>query len=86
MNGKGQALLLENGNRSNLFRPVLSHPKLDDRGNLLAPKRWMKLKDGKSCMVFTYEVKAQTGYGALNTKVIHRWNIKSVLRRAGVRC
>lgn len=82
MNGKGQALLLENGNRSNLFRPVLSRPKLDDRGNLLAPKRWVKLKDGQACMVFTLI----SGQGALHTKVIHRWNIKSVLRRAGVRC
>lgn len=84
MDGKG--LVLENGNRSVVFRPVLSRPKLDDRGNLLVPRRWAKLKDGISCMVFTYEVFGSTGYGALDTKVVHKWNIKSVLRRAGVRC
>lgn len=75
-------VVLANDGRTGFLRPVLSHPKLDDRGNLLAPKRWMKLKDGKSCMVFMLI----SGQGALHTKVIHRWNIKSVLRRAGVRC
>lgn len=83
MNGKG--LVLENGSRSGVFRPVLSRPKLVD-GKLLAPKRWIRIVDTPACLTIIYKVWAGTGYGAADTKVLHRWPPKSCLRRAGVRC
>ena len=48
-------------------------------------KRYIRMKDTPACIVFLYKVWGSTGYGALDTKVIHRWPPKSVLRRAGVR-
>ena len=58
---------------------------MDDRGNVLAPKKWIRLVDSPACVVMIYKVWAGTGYGAKQTKVIHRWPVKSVLRRAGLR-
>ena len=84
MNGKGNAVRLGNGNCNSVLRPVLHRPRLVN-GKLLAPKRWVKLNDNPACLVFLYEVWGLTGYGALNTKVLHKWHIKSVLRRAGWR-
>lgn len=48
-------------------------------------KRFIRLKDTAPCIVVLYKVWGSTGYGSLDTKVIHRWPPKSVLRRAGVR-
>lgn len=45
----------------------------------------MRLVDKPSGIVFLYKTFGGTGYGALDTKYLHRWNIKSVLRRAGIR-
>lgn len=84
MNGKGKNVVLANGTRSTLFRPVLSRPKLVD-GKLLSPKSFIKMNDKPACLVLFWERWGATGYGAAKTKIIHRWNIKSVLRRAGVR-
>ena len=41
--------------------------------------------DTPACLTIIYKVWAGTGYGAKQTKVIHRWPVKSVLRRAGLR-
>lgn len=84
MNGKGKVVHRKNGDRGIVLRPVLHRPKLVD-GHLLVPKRWMRMCDTPSCVVLLYKVWGSTGYGALDTKVIHRWNIKSVLRRVGWR-
>ncbi len=81
MDGKG--VVLANGGSSTLFRHVLSRPRLVD-GNLLSARRFIKLHDSASCMVFLLKSWGSTGYGAKSTKVIHRWNIKPVLKRAGV--
>ena len=85
MNGKGKVVHRKNDNRFSVLRPVLHRPKLDDRGNLLVPKRWMKINDNPACLVCLYKVWGITGYGALKTVVLHKWHIKSVLRRAGWR-
>lgn len=42
--------------------------------------------DTPACLTIIYKVWAETGYGAADTKVLHRWPPKSCLRRAGVRC
>lgn len=81
---KSKVVRRKNGDRNSLLRPVLLRPKLVD-GHLLVPKRWMKLNDNPSCLVFLYKVWGSTGYGALKTTVLHKWHIKSVLRRAGWR-
>ena len=82
---KAKKLVLADGTNSRFLRSVFSHPKLDDRGNVLVPKRWIRLVDGTTCIVMLYQVWGSTGYGALDTKVLHKWHIKTVLRRAGVR-
>lgn len=48
-------------------------------------KRYILMKDTPACLVFLYKVWGLTGYGALDTRVIHRWPPKTVLRRAGIR-
>lgn len=67
------------------FRPVTRRPVTNDDGHVRAPRRWMRLIDERACLVFFYKVWAFAGYGSLNTKVVHRWPPKSVLRRTGVR-
>ena len=81
---KGKVVCRKTHNRDFVLRPVLRHPRLVD-GKLLVPKRWIKMKDTPACLVICYEVMGASSYGALNTKVIHVWPPKSVLRRAGWR-
>lgn len=83
---KNRKTRLADDNNHRFIRTISARPVLSDRGNVLAPRRWMKLKDGYTCLVATYNVWASTGYGALSTKVLDKWHIKSVLRRTGVRC
>lgn len=45
----------------------------------------MRLVDKPAGIVFIYKTFGGTGYGAADTKYLHRWNIKSVLRRMGIR-
>lgn len=49
-----------------------------------SPKRYIQLANKTSCLVFFYKVWATTGYGALSTRILHKWHVKSVLERAGV--
>lgn len=81
---KHKNLVLANNPRSDFFRPVSHHPVLSDGGNVLVPKKWVKLVNGTSVLVFFHEKWMGSGYGALNTIVLHKWNIRKVLERAGV--
>lgn len=81
MNGQ---VFLENGSRVDFLHPVLLSPKLVD-GVLLSPRGFIKVKDACSCLVFHHMKWGSTGYGAKNTRVLHKWHPKSVLRRAGIR-
>lgn len=83
---KDQVVLLENGDRSSVDVGVFRRWRHSGTHYLKhSPKRWMRLIDKPACVVLHYKVFGSSGYGALGTKVLHRWNIKTVLRRVGWR-
>lgn len=71
--------------KKEFFGPCDKRPKKNENGKVSVPRRWMRLVDTPACLDLIYKVWAGTGYGAKQTKVIHRWPVKSVLRRAGLR-
>ena len=75
-----------NGNVSGLaIRRLNIAPDFIRGMRIRSPKRFIKMKDSAPCLVMLYKCWGATGYGAFDTKVIHRWDIKTVLRRAGWR-
>ena len=55
------------------------------KGSLRFPKRFIKVVDTPACVILMHKSWGVTGYGSKETKVLHKWNIKSVLRRVGWR-
>ena len=49
------------------------------------PRRFVRLVDTSSGVIIFYESWFGSGYAPKETRYIHRWHIKSVLRRAGWR-
>ena len=83
---KGKVVLLENGDRPSVDVGVFRRWRHTGTHHLKhSPKRWMRLVDKPAGIVFIYKTFGGTGYGALDTKYLHRWNIKRVLRRVGWR-
>lgn len=83
---KGKVVLLENGDRSSMDVGIFRRWRHTGTHYLKhSPRRWMRLVDKPAGIVFLYKTFGGTGYGALDTKYLHRWHIKSVLRRAGWR-
>ena len=83
MNGKGTVVLNSYGGC-----PCMGVLRVGDTrriGRMNFPKRFIRLVDTPACLVFLHKVWGETGYGARATKVLHRWPVKSVLRRTGVR-
>lgn len=83
---KDQVVLLENSIGSSVDGIVFRRWRNTGTHYLKhSPRRWMRLVDKPSGIVFIYKTFGGTGYGAANTKYLHRWHIKSVLRRVGLR-
>lgn len=83
---KSQVVLLENSTGSSVDVGIFRRWRHSGAHYLKhSPKRWMRLVDKPAGIVLIYKTFGGTGYGALDTKYLHRWHIKSVLRRAGVR-
>lgn len=83
---KGKVVLLANGDRSSVDGFVFRRWRHSGTHHLKhSPRRWMRLVDKPAGVVFIYKTFGGTGYGAADTKYLHRWNIKSVLRRVGIR-
>ncbi len=40
--------------------------------NIKSAKKYIRMRDGWSCMTFIYKCFAVTGYGAMRVKIIHR--------------
>ena len=75
-----------NGNVSGLaIRRLNIAPDFIRGKRIRSPKRFITITDSSACIVMHYKCWGSTGYGSFITKVIHRWDIKSVLRRAGWR-
>ena len=85
MNEKGSVVLGKNGGMPCVATLVYRGRRLSDSGSLKLPKRFIKMVDTPACIVMMHKAWGTTGYGAKETKVLHRWGIKSVLRRAGLR-
>lgn len=68
-----------------MFRKTIKKPALNKNGHLPTTKWFIKLVDTPACLVLFHEKWGLSAYAPMRTEVIHRWNIKTVLRRAGVR-
>ena len=84
--GKNNRVSNRNANGSGMvIRRLNIAPDFIRGKRIKSPRRFIKIKDSTACIVIHYMCFGSTGYGSFITKVIHRWNIKSVLRRAGWR-
>ena len=83
MNEKGSVVLNTHGGMPCVAAVVYRGRRLHYTGNLT--KKFIKVVDTPACMVWMHKTWGVSGYGSRRTKVVHRWNIKSVLRRAGLR-
>ena len=54
-------------------------------GRARCPKKWMKIEDGYSVLVISYQKWIYTDYASMKVNVIKRWPPKTILRRAGWR-
>lgn len=82
---ENEMVLLENGGSPCMGTVVFRGRKLVGKNDLTLPKRMIKLVDKPACIVMFHKTWTGSAYAPLSTKVLHKWNIKSVLRRAGVR-
>lgn len=48
-------------------------------------KRYIRVVDTSSGLIFFFQLWFGSGFAPKETRYLHRWNVKSVLRRAGVR-
>ena len=65
--------------KGQFFRPTSAKP-VSTR-----VRKYIRLVDSTSGLIFFYKVWNGSCYPAIETRYLHRWKIKSVLRRAGVR-
>lgn len=85
MNEKGIVVLDSHGGMPCVAALVYRGRRLLGKSSLTFPKRFIALVDTPACLVIKHKTWGTTGYGAKETKVLHRWRIKSVLRRVGMR-
>ena len=83
MNEKGIVVLNSHGGSSCVVRGNIRNRRMSYKGSF--PKRFIRLVDTPACLVIHHKVWCETGYGAKTTRVLHRWAVKSVLRRVGMR-
>lgn len=85
MNEKGCVVLNSHGGMPCMAVAVYRGRRLSHKGAMTFPKRFIKMVDTPACIVLMHKSWGTTGYGARSTRVLHRWGIKSVLRRVGLR-